>query len=138
MSRWVLCLALTAIVGCSGSHGPAPDAGDEDAPGQVRRCEDVAFAPDGTACRFEGECREESGCCTSTWTCDEGALRSERTCVPECFRSCDDALARGAQGDPCEGAYFCSSFSDDLCCTHAVECAGGRLDVEDSCTPGCP
>lgn len=136
MRSWLLACALMVASGCSGS--PTRDAGeDDDAPGQVRRCEDVAFAPDGTSCRFEGTCREESGCCTQEWRCEDGVLRSERTCVPECFRSCDAALERGAHGDPCEGAYFCSQFSADLCCTHGVECAGGRLVVDDTCTPGC-
>ncbi len=131
----LVCGALA--IGCGQAHEPIADAGQDDAPGEVRRCEDVAFAPDGTRCRFEGTCREERGCCMHAWTCVDGAVQSETVCAPDCLRTCEDALARGAAGDACEGAYYCSQFSSDLCCSHSVECAAGTLRVEDSCTPGC-
>lgn len=139
-SRSPLAVALAGLFGLASCVTPRMplDAQAEDAAGIVTRCDQVAFAPEGTPCALRDPCREETGCCTQAWSCEDGHLTSARECAPTCFRSCEDALATGAPGDPCETSFFCSSFSPDLCCTHSVECAAGRLVVTDECTPECP
>ena len=127
---------MLALAGCAESREPAGDASTHDAgPAECLRASSfVENAP----CDLRGTCFVDDGCCETTWRCESGRLVAERRCgLPGCFTTCEDALISGRSGDPCEGAYFCSRFDDGLCCAHSVECVGGRLVVDDTCSEGC-
>lgn len=132
-SLLALTLSMIALAACGDSRerGPEGDAGPA-------ACRGVESFVEGAPCSFTGQCVTSDGCCETAWRCMDARLITATRCgVPGCFTTCDDALASGAPGDPCEGAYFCSRFDDRLCCERAVECVGGRLAVDEACGAGC-
>lgn len=133
---YLLAFALVALA-CGEARERAGDAstGVDAGPAECRYASTfVENAP----CALRGTCFVDDGCCATTWRCESSRLVAERRCgLPGCFTTCAEALASGESGDPCEGAYFCSSFDDRLCCERTVECMGGRLVVDDECGAGC-
>lgn len=134
-------LAIVVLAACAESHERPSDGGHVDGAhfdGGPAECRLAERFEEGDPCALTGTCVVSDGCCETTWRCEEGRLASQRRCgLPGCFTTCSEALASGESGDPCEGAFFCSRFDDALCCERAVECAGGRLIVDDECGRGC-
>ncbi len=54
------------------------------------------------------------------------------------WSDCAAALKLGRKGEPCSGFRGCVTRSEDGCCSRSAECAGGVLDVQESCLPACP
>ncbi|UJR84854.1 Hypothetical protein I5071_69330 [Sandaracinus amylolyticus] len=132
----LLISSLVLLGGCSSARERVPEGGLVDS--GPAHCARVATFRDGDACDFDEPCVIDDGCCATTWTCESRALVSAARCgLPGCYSECDDALESAEHGDPCEGAFFCSQFDDRLCCSHSVECVGGRVQVEDECPPAC-
>lgn len=139
MRVWSALLIGTCLLpGCFDGHTPREDAGPVDGGGVYLSCEqardDVAV---GEPCVFAARCEDRGPCCTTAWTCTDGVVATARDCLETCWRACADALEGAAEGDACEGVFDCTDLAHTPCCSRSVLCSEGRIQLDETCTPGC-
>jgi hypothetical protein len=141
LSPHVLVLGLAAA--CSTSHGPGPEGdGSVEIDGGGRT----------DAGRGDGGRRDAGGALCGTDTCSgvehccPGCTPASGSCYlasepcpdifcPEPIVRCEDALAIGMSGLPCDFDEGCGSASS--CCSSSASCVDGVTRVETTCAPGC-